>query len=56
MLLCVDSVSESLNMYRYLNSAPGPCRPASYFEFASHILIPLSIVKQLYFRMSVTFP
>src|SRR2546423_4863723 len=26
----------------------GPCRPASYFEFASHILIPLSIVKQRY--------
>src|SRR5881628_1747985 len=23
----VDSVSESLNMYRYLNSVHGPCRP-----------------------------
>ena len=33
-------------MYRYLNSVHGPCRPRTTNEFASHILIPLSIVKQ----------
>ena len=33
-------------MFRYLNSALRPLKTASYYEFASHILIPLSIVKQ----------
>ena len=42
----VDSASESLNCTGLELSPSGPCRPASYYEFASHILIPLSIVKQ----------
>src|SRR5687767_360973 len=52
----VDSASESLNCTGLELCSSGPCRPASYFEFASHILIPLSIVKQRQFLLAVTFP
>jgi hypothetical protein len=37
-----------IEIYRFELGSPGPCRPVSNYEFASHILIPLSIVKQLY--------
>ena len=36
-----------IELYRFELGSSGPCRPASYYEFASHIPIPLSIVKQL---------